>query len=72
MNEYLNVVRNNYANFSGRARRREYWMFTLINGVITLLLYLPMMAFGFDPAATAAGEISTPANPLAYIFAGLY
>jgi len=31
MNWYLKVVRDNYANFQGRARRQEYWMFTLIN-----------------------------------------
>ena len=42
MNEYLNVIRNNYANFQGRARRREYWMFTLINTVILILLQIPV------------------------------
>ncbi len=26
---FLNVVKNNYANFNGRARRKEYWMFAL-------------------------------------------
>lgn len=72
MNDYLNVVRNNYANFSGRARRREYWMFTLINGLISLVLYLPAMFLGFDPASTATGEASTSVNPLFYIFLGLY
>lgn len=72
MNDYLNVVRNNYANFSGRARRREYWMFTLINGLISLVLYLPAMFLGFDPASTATGETSTSVNPLVYIFLGLY
>lgn len=30
MHWYLHVMRN-YANFSGRARRREYWMFQLAN-----------------------------------------
>lgn len=39
MNWYLKVVRDNYANFEGRARRKEYWMFTLINIVITIPLY---------------------------------
>ncbi|WP_203257838.1 DUF805 domain-containing protein [Hyunsoonleella ulvae] len=34
MNWYLKVVRDNYANFQGRARRQEYWMFTLINILI--------------------------------------
>jgi len=31
MEWYLKVVRDNYANFSGRARRKEYWMFLLFN-----------------------------------------
>lgn len=35
MNWYLKVVRDNYANFSGRARRKEYWMFVLINLIIS-------------------------------------
>lgn len=30
MEWYLKVMRN-YANFSGRARRKEYWMFILFN-----------------------------------------
>ena len=29
MEWYLKVMRENYANFNGRARRKEYWMFTL-------------------------------------------
>jgi uncharacterized membrane protein YhaH (DUF805 family) len=31
MNWYLKVVRDNYANFQGRATRKEYWMFLLFN-----------------------------------------
>ena len=31
MEWYLKVVRDNYANFNGRARRKEYWMFYLFN-----------------------------------------
>ena len=31
MEWYLKVVRDNYANFNGRARRQEYWMFILFN-----------------------------------------
>ena len=29
MEWYLKVMRDNYANFNGRARRKEYWMFSL-------------------------------------------
>ncbi|MFH6934249.1 DUF805 domain-containing protein [Flavobacterium sp. YO12] len=31
---YKKVVLENYANFNGRARRREYWLFTLLNVII--------------------------------------
>lgn len=34
MNWYLKVLKQ-YADFSGRARRKEYWMFVLINILIT-------------------------------------
>ena len=37
MNWYLEVLRK-YATFSGRARRKEYWMFTLIHVLIALVL----------------------------------
>jgi len=37
MNEYLSVLKN-YAKFDGRARRREYWMFTLVNVAVYFVL----------------------------------
>ena len=37
MEWYLAVLRN-YAGFSGRARRTEYWMFVLFNIVIAIVL----------------------------------
>lgn len=33
------VIFDNYANFEGRARRSEYWHFTLVNILIILGLY---------------------------------
>lgn len=36
------VVFENYANFEGRARRKEYWYFQLIN----ILIILPIVIFG--------------------------
>ena len=38
MEWYLKVVRDNYANFSGRARRKEYWMFVLFNMIISFVV----------------------------------
>jgi uncharacterized membrane protein YhaH (DUF805 family) len=37
MNYYLKVLQN-YATFSGRARRKEYWMFVLFNFIFSLIL----------------------------------
>ncbi|AFH95457.1 TPA: DUF805 domain-containing protein [Providencia stuartii] len=44
MNWYLEVIKNNYANFNGRARRKEYWIFSLINFIIIIPLYLVVLA----------------------------
>ena len=43
MEWYLKVMRDNYANFNGRARRKEYWMFTLF---FMLFLLVPSFVFG--------------------------
>ncbi|WP_327116720.1 DUF805 domain-containing protein [Streptomyces sp. NBC_01341] len=37
MNWYLAVLKN-YAGFSGRARRKEYWMYTLFNLIAASVL----------------------------------
>lgn len=37
MDWYLKVIRN-YVGFSGRARRKEYWMFVLFNIIISIVL----------------------------------
>ncbi len=39
MNWYLKVVRDNYANFKGRARRTEYWMFILFNVIFEAIAF---------------------------------
>jgi uncharacterized membrane protein YhaH (DUF805 family) len=43
VNWYLAVLKN-YAGFSGRARRTEYWMFFLINLIIVVVLDVIGMA----------------------------
>ena len=47
MEWYLKVVRDNYANFSGRARRKEFWMFVLFNIIISWGLSLIDHMLGF-------------------------
>ncbi|MDM1296025.1 DUF805 domain-containing protein [Sphingobacterium sp. N143] len=39
---FLKVVRDNYANFEGRARRKEYWMFVLAQ----IVLYIGLAIIG--------------------------
>ena len=39
MNWYLKVLKN-YTGFEGRARRKEYWMFFLVNIIISIILVL--------------------------------
>jgi len=49
MNYYLDVLKK-YAVFNGRARRKEFWMFTLFNFIISFLLgYIDKMFGTFDP-----------------------
>ena len=47
MEWYLKVVRDNYANFNGRARRQEYWMFYLFHLIaIVILAVIDSVIFG--------------------------
>ncbi len=50
MNWYVDVLKNRYAQFDGRAHREEFWMFALINFLITVavaiighLIHLPFL-----------------------------
>lgn len=48
MNWYLKVLKQ-YADFKGRARRKEYWTFAFINSIIkTVLKYTGVYLFDFD------------------------
>jgi uncharacterized membrane protein YhaH (DUF805 family) len=55
MEWYLAALKK-YADFSGRARRREYWMFVLVNLVISCVL-------------AGLGYVSNAFNVLSYIYA---
>ncbi|MCI4670559.1 MAG: DUF805 domain-containing protein [Bacteroidia bacterium] len=48
MNYFLDVLRNKYADFSGRARRSEYWYFQLFSFLISLALTLMDTFLGFN------------------------
>ena len=49
MEWYIKVLKN-YAEFEGRARRKEYWMFTLVNFLIVMALQAVLfMVAGMNP-----------------------
>jgi uncharacterized membrane protein YhaH (DUF805 family) len=52
--EWMLMPLRRYADFSGRSRRKEYWMFTL--GVTILYVILVLLFWG-------TGGLSDPANP---------
>lgn len=69
-----------YADFSGRARRKEFWWFVLINYIISILLSLGYLPKYFATMMASASEGSVPdvqqmfaiySNPL-YIIAAIY
>lgn len=53
MNWYINVLKN-YATFNGRARRREYWMFSLFHTLILVLILYISMTFETDVSGFTA------------------
>ena len=57
MNWYLDVLKK-YAIFTGRSRRKEYWMFFLFNILISIALSVADMALGLADSETGSGPIS--------------
>lgn len=51
---YKKVVFENYANFSGRARRSEYWYFQLVNFLIQIPLIVLLLVFALNESAAGA------------------
>ena len=35
---FVDVIKNHYVDFAGRATRKQFWLFTLINFVIALII----------------------------------
>lgn len=57
MNWYLKVLRN-YFGFSGRARRKEYWMFVLFNIIVSIVLLFADSMLGTMDAQSGWGVLS--------------
>lgn len=58
MHWYFEVLRK-YAVFSGRARRREFWTFALINFIVSIVLSLVDVAIGTDYNKGGYGILSS-------------
>jgi uncharacterized membrane protein YhaH (DUF805 family) len=46
MNWFIDCITKNYANFNGRARRKEYWMYVLFNCLLGIALNFIALIFG--------------------------
>jgi len=57
MNWYLEAFRK-FADFSGRARRKEYWMFVLFNVIISIVLSFADRALGLVSRDGGTGLLS--------------
>jgi uncharacterized membrane protein YhaH (DUF805 family) len=59
---FVDVLRNKYADFNGRARRSEYWYFVLFNfligtavGVVTGLIGIDWLSYIYSVALLVPG-----------------
>ena len=69
MNWYLQALKK-YADFNGRARRREYWFFVLFNIIISIVLTVCDVVLGTYNAAASIG-ILTGIYTLAVLIPGI-
>ena len=70
MNYYLHVLQN-FKNFSGRARRKEYWMYTLIYIPILFLAMIADNALGTTFQMEAMGQSVDIGYGWVYVIVGL-
>lgn len=68
MDWYLKVLKN-YVGFGGRARRKEYWMFTLFSVIVSIVL-LGLMFGGMGGIDETTGEPQM--GVLSYVGIGLF
>jgi len=58
MNWYLKVLKEHYADFNGRARRKEYWMFVLFNFIISVVISIIFTGLAFAAESPALASIA--------------
>lgn len=52
MNYFLDPIVNNYANFNGRTGRKEFWMFILLNIIVSFVVGFVAGMFGLKIIST--------------------
>ncbi len=60
-----------YADFSGRSRRMEYWMFFLFTVIVYIILGALMFAGGFDLSSLESETMPDTPGPIFWLGAGL-
>ena len=72
---YLNVLKNHYADFNGRARRRDYWTFVLGFIAIMVVFNILTLVLGRIPVVgtivSLAGALVALAHLVPLIAAGV-
>lgn len=61
-----------YADFKGRSRRMEFWMFALLNSIVWLVLVMMQMGSTAGFAELAADEQSNPLAIYGVLFSGTF
>ena len=71
--EWMLMPLRRYAEFSGRSRRKEYWMFSLFLVIVVAILGALMTAGGLPAMmeARSTGVALPPPGPLFFLGAGL-
>lgn len=57
LEKFLDFLKNKYANFKGRARRKEFWMFFLFVSAINVILGTLVQAFPQSSLAAVLGPL---------------
>ena len=58
--EYMFMPLRRYADFSGRSRRREYWMFMLFVLAVEMLLYALLIAAAMGSGGEMNAAVTVP------------
>ncbi|PKP92921.1 MAG: DUF805 domain-containing protein [Alphaproteobacteria bacterium HGW-Alphaproteobacteria-14] len=68
--EWMILPFKRYADFQGRSRRKEYWMFALLNLLVALVLAGPFFFSFISASIAAAGEANAEAAAMEAMMEG--